>query len=755
VSIMQFNSDNFEADAWRERLRDLLNQDVGVEGVDRDTLPAAVQALQEQSRELISELEERNKIISSLDQVSPLLLEGITLDKMLSTILNNVLNCFRYYRGVVYLWDKHKENLVCHGTAGLSPESESIIRSRPLNLQRHDCVEIRAAQSSTYTLVQDTETDPALTKLDMKISHQHGGRGAVLYVPLRSKGQTYGVLGVESHPKRMEQYPGQFRITEKNIRSMMLFVNHASIAIENARLYEQNERKIRYLIKLQEIYQQLNGILDIDQLTEKALDFALELSQSTSGAIWLCDEAGHTASARHVRGYAAHQGSIGPLTIDNFPFAPACVEPRPVFVSDVSKLRSPLALSPHTGCTLLIPLTYENRMAAVLQLDIEDRDGPDETTQEVLKLFASHIGKLIENVKLYDRLLVERHFIDNVIESAGIGILITDGSGKILSANTKIENLFGIAAAQAVGQPVGQVFSGDSRFLAKVVLDSTRKRKEQEREVRYERNELELTLKVMAFVVQDGQSTLSGVTTFLHDITEKRRLSESLRKIEKMAAVATMAAGLAHELRNPLSGIYATVQTLTRELTLSQSQKQEMDAILEEVQRMETLIQDVLHLSKPFSLRLRKTDVNAVLLNSMAALQERLAAKKIELKPELADDLALVRADADKLRQVFLNLIINAADASKHGGVVKVLSRPAYTPKNRRLSGVLVEIIDQGEGITAENVSRIFDPFFSTKNDGTGLGLTICERIVEQHGGKLMVRSDPGQGSAFSVYLKK
>jgi two-component system sensor histidine kinase HydH len=256
-------------------------------------------------------------------------------------------------------------------------------------------------------------------------------------------------------------------------------------------------------------------------------------------------------------------------------------------------------------------------------------------------------------------------------------------------------------------------------------------------------------------VVQNGQSALSGVTTFLHDITEKRRLSESLRKIEKMAAVATMAAGLAHELRNPLSGIYATVQTLTRELALSHNQKQEMDAILEEVQRMETLIQDVLHLSKPFRLRLRKTDVNAVLRNSMAALEERFAAQEIELKDELANDLPLVHADADKLRQVFLNLIMNAADASRHGSVVKILSRSAYTRKSRRLSGVVVEIIDQGEGIAAENLSRIFDPFFSTKNDGTGLGLTICERIVDQHGGKLMVRSEPGQGSVFSVNLKK
>ena len=682
-------------------------------------------------------------------------LEGITLDRLLSTILNNVLNCFEYYRGVAYLWDKEKENLVCHGTGGLSEESEKIIRSKPLNVNRHDCIEIRAAQSSTYTYIEDPTNGPDLTKIDLKISHQHGGRGSLLFVPLRSKGETFGILGVERYPTQVESYPGQFEITEKNIRSLMLFVNHASIAIENARLYAQNARKIDYLVRLQEIYRELNVIMDMDQLTEDILDYALSLSQASSGAIWCCDAGARRAHLRLLRGYPSSQRTDIRLSLDQHPFIEVYHEQRLALIPELTKCAYSLPVSPLKGSTILIPITYEDQTAAILQLDHRDSSIFDETATEVLKIYASQVGKLIENVKLYKRLLSERRFIDNVMNSAGVGILITDAKGKILSINPRIEEIFVTKSSEVIGKPADVIFSGDQRAIFHIIRETMRKKKDTEKEVNFVQKEDELILKVNSFVVFDGDKRFSGVATLIQDVTETKRLSESLRRMEKMAAIGTMAAGVAHELRNPLSGIYTTIQTLTKELACTGEQKLEMDAVLEEVDRMETLIQEILRFSKPLPLTISKGDINAVLKKCVAALQDKIKAKRIRVLCEAQDETAYLRADMDKMHQVFLNLLVNAIEASEEGGTVEIHSRSIPFSNNGRPKGIEIQVTDHGVGIPPDNLSKIFDPFFTTKNYGTGLGLTICAKIIEEHNGEIIVKSENGRGSVFTIRLRK
>ncbi len=706
------------------------------------------------NNELLSELVERTKLIASLNNISPLPLEGMTLDKVLSTILNNMLHCFGYYRGIVYLWDKKKENLACHATAGMSPDSERIVRSRPLSARRHDCIEIRAARTSTYTFTEDPTNGTELTDVDRKISEQHGGRGSVLYVPLRSKGETFGIMGVERFPTPNRECPEQFQITEKDIKSLMLFTNHASIAIENARLHEQNQRKIDYLYKLQSVYQELNTLMDLRRLTERVLEGGLCISGAETGIFWDVHEDGCEVLVDAACGYPqwVRRGMGVSCKNDDFQYiirqkeAVAFRQPAP-FLREIPCLR-PGATS------ILLPIEFDDRVAAILQLDLPDGSGMDDTATEVLKIYSSQAGKLLENVKLYNQLLVEKRFTDNVRNSLGIGLLITDKYGNIRSINPKTRDVFNINGADLVRKNMVSVFKGKRRFVSDIVQDVMSTKTDMEREVVYETGVGTLILKLSAFVVHDEARSLVGVTTFIQDITEKKKLADSLNRMEKMAAMGTMAAGVAHELRNPLSGIYAAVQTLSKELILTDDQREEINDVLSEVDRMEILIREILQISRPVNLRISRTDINGLLRSSIVGLRESFQEKKIKVVEHLDPLLPLVQADGDLLRHVFQNLLLNAVDADPEEGVVEVDTRcvSSYIHTGERL--VEIQISDNGSGVAEENLSKIFDPFFTTKNHGTGLGLTICQKIIQEHDGEIYVTQLPGQGSSFTVRLK-
>ena len=714
-----------------------------------------IAALKKQNRELASEVMERSKLIASLNNVSPLPLEGITLDKVLSTILNNVLNCFGYYRGVVYLWDKKKENLSCYGTAGMSRASERIVRSRPLNICRHDCIEIRAAQSSTYTYVENPSEGPELTRHDLKISHQHGGRGSVLYVPLRSKGETFGIIGIERFPVRAERYPGQFRITEKDIKVLMLFVNHASIAIENARLYEQNQRKIDYLFKLQEIHHELNSMVDMDHLIEKILEGALIVSGATSGILWKYNSGPLRVEASVSRGYSNLPGSGVHASLKVFPFDELFRKQRAVRIPDLEESGVSLPLSQSKGSAVFLPIVYKDRIAAIIQLDHSEHSAFDDTATEVLKIYASQASKLIENMTLYNTLLLEKRFTDNLRKSIAVGILITDAEGKIRSINPRAKEICKITSSNLSRKPVRSIFVKDKSFISDIIYETIHTNRDIETEVTYNSGSEALILEVSAFVVYDEENKLCGVTTFISDITEKKRMRDSLNRMERTAAIGTMAAGVAHELRNPLSGIYAAIQTLVQELALTDEQREIMDAVLGEADRMETLIHEILQISKPINLNMVKVDMNDVLRNSVTAMRETIREKSITIVEQFEPRLPAIHADPDKLRQVFLNLLLNAVQATSDGGAIELFTRSMNGKAQEGRSGVEIRVLDYGSGVSTEHLSKIFDPFFTTKNRGTGLGLTICQKIIEEHDGEIFVQSESGQGSIFCVRLKK
>jgi two-component system sensor histidine kinase PilS (NtrC family) len=251
--------------------------------------------------------------------------------------------------------------------------------------------------------------------------------------------------------------------------------------------------------------------------------------------------------------------------------------------------------------------------------------------------------------------------------------------------------------------------------------------------------------------LRDLHDEVIGRVVNFQDLTELRTLEETMRRAERLATVGQLAAGIAHEIRNPLASISGSVELLGRGPTASDDDKALMAIVVREIERLDRLIRELLEYANPRPRTLVEVDVVAVLTEVIQVMRQDRSQGEVALVAELPATPVTISADPGQLRQVLWNLCRNAAEAaatSGEGGTVTVRARADAI-------GVSIEIEDDGPGIAPELVGRIFDPFFTTKKRGTGLGLATSHAIVTEHGGTLDVRSQPGRGTRLVVRLPR
>ncbi len=242
-----------------------------------------------------------------------------------------------------------------------------------------------------------------------------------------------------------------------------------------------------------------------------------------------------------------------------------------------------------------------------------------------------------------------------------------------------------------------------------------------------------------------------------------RGLEEQLRRSERLAAVGTLAAGIAHDIRNPLTSISIFVQLITQHYQNPEVQAKFERVVPRELERVQRILEDMLELARPGTLHLEPADVNEILLQTLEPFERQLQERHIVAATNLASPLPRVEADRKKLHRCFANIIQNAIQAMSKGGELRISSALSYRPPAALLSSVppegemlpfiKVTITDTGQGIPPDVLARIFDPFFSTKEKGVGLGMAIAHRVIEDHKGLIEVSSTVGEGTTFAVYL--
>mgnify|MGYP000865070532 FL=1 len=279
----------------------------------------------------------------------------------------------------------------------------------------------------------------------------------------------------------------------------------------------------------------------------------------------------------------------------------------------------------------------------------------------------------------------------------------------------------------------------------------------------------ELVIKVLDVLLYNGIGWITGILVeaehkqkrrYLHaveqlkraneeleqKIREKSELEEQVRRADKLAALGVLVSGVAHELRNPLGILKATIQVMERELGANAPVREFVSVFKEEVERMNNAIQEFLDFARPSAPQFAEVAVNEIVAEVVQFTRKYLEQRHIVIRSVLADGLPAIYADKKQIRQVFMNLVLNGAAAIKAAGGLEIYSEPLD-------HYIRVRFKDTGCGIPAENLTRIFDPFFTTKDAGTGLGLAVAHRIVDAHCGFIEVVSEAGQGAEFSVYL--
>jgi two-component system sensor histidine kinase HydH len=352
---------------------------------------------------------------------------------------------------------------------------------------------------------------------------------------------------------------------------------------------------------------------------------------------------------------------------------------------------------------------------------------------------------VVQNYYLVDRTLAEmKSYTENVVESMASGLITVDTGGIIVSTNRAGSLILGFDPAQVRGQPLEKVIP--SQFLdIHGVLRQEKSILEKEVDIPKGERGVPLSLSVTPLRGPGGRNI--GAVIIFRDLREIRELQEEVRRSERLASLGTLASGVAHEIRNPLSSIKGFAQYFQEKFQEGSEDKSFAAVMIQEVDRLNRVITQLLDLARPRELWLHPYPLSRMLEHPLKLIQPDLEKKgiRIVLGPMRED---MVQVDPDQITQALLNLFLNAMESMSAGGDLRV-----KTVLNEEKGGVEIWISDTGPGIAREELSRIFDPFFSTKKKGTGLGLAITAKIIEAHRGEISVESERGKGATFKIFL--
>jgi len=408
----------------------------------------------------------------------------------------------------------------------------------------------------------------------------------------------------------------------------------------------------------------------------------------------------------------------------------------------------------------LFPMPVQGQLRSVLV--VAERDYPEEplSTEDcaLLGTLAAHAATAIEAARLFDEVRRRADEIERlhsrqakILESSAVGLLLLDADGHIQAWNRALEAIYGLGREEALGRRLGEVFPlhvvrGLEREAGSTTVGTEEARIFRLSMVNHDGNRILVNISVSP-VGRKGDGDGARVVTF-DDVTERVKLEEQVLRQERLASLGLLAAGLAHEINTPLTGISSYTQMLIDESAEDDPRRRVLQKIEKQTRRAAGITGSLLDLARPEGTVAERLDLNVVINDVLQLFDPQVRRTGIQVHATLADDLPPVPGNKGKLQQVILNLLINAHDALGGDGNITVASFD-------RDGRVVVEVSDDGSGIAEEDLPQIFDPFFTTKGrgKGTGLGLSICYGIVKEHNGEIHVESNIGRYTRFTVEL--
>jgi len=335
-------------------------------------------------------------------------------------------------------------------------------------------------------------------------------------------------------------------------------------------------------------------------------------------------------------------------------------------------------------------------------------------------------------------------FRDILISSLPVGLIATDTKGGIILYNKFSKKLTGISEKKALGGDPA-VFENMPDIHAAFETEGTPQEELYQKEVQLLSDAgVRHTVQLSRLTIIDSNNSFVGTLLMMQDLSQVKKLERELRRSERLAALGKMAAGVAHELRNPLSSIKGLALVLQSKFSSDNNGRETADILVQEVERLNRSISELLDYARPQKLQKVDVDLHNLLNKGVSLLGIDAEAAGVQMVTDFPEKLPLVRADEDKLNQVFLNLFLNSIQAMESGGALTISTMT--TEKS-----VKVIVSDTGCGIEEKNIGRVFDPYFTSKPEGTGLGMAMSAKIVEEHGGTIVLKSIVNQGTSVIV----
>jgi two-component system nitrogen regulation sensor histidine kinase GlnL len=345
-----------------------------------------------------------------------------------------------------------------------------------------------------------------------------------------------------------------------------------------------------------------------------------------------------------------------------------------------------------------------------------------------------------------------------VIDSVGDGVIVVGRDGVITLCNPAAEEITGYSRRQALGAVFEKLFSQEAtlvEMVAKTISTGITISDHENVLVRSTGKFKPVAVTCYPLVLDSGENI--GAILTLKDITYIRELEAAVRQADRLSTLGTLAAGLAHEVKNPLGGIKGAAQLLEREFAPGSEMLDYTTVMIRETERIDHIIRELLELASPRALKLAPVNLHRVLGDILLLQKHAVADRDIAIIQHFDPSIPDIMADEEMLTRLFLNLVCNAIEAMGDDGRLTVTSRVLsdyrMTQNQRNSRMVAIEVNDDGPGIPQDDLENIWTPFFSTKSGGTGLGLTICHKIVSEHRGMIKAESDPGHGTKFTVLL--
>ena len=507
---------------------------------------------------------------------------------------------------------------------------------------------------------------------------------------------------------------------------------------------------------------ELNSVIDLRQVIELLVRRVRETLGVAGVAVLLRDDDGTQLRLLRADGRLSGEGKSFSTSFSQF--LTGALERRDfLYIDDLATLFEEF---PHDREVLatedlayFLPMVVKGEVAGVLALGRTlSGDYLSSEDLKVLQPLASHAALAMENALLYREaeqrareLESLKTYNENIVESIKVGVMVLEPGGRVLSWNRSLEKLYGVSSAEAVGTNVEELFP--ERFIRLLVEARERVEQGQEPLVSVYRVPLRtrhsddrvVTLAVARLLEERGPR---GTVIIVDDVTERTELESQLRQAEKLASVGLLAAGVAHEVNTPLAGISGYVQMLQRKLPEADPRRAILEKIEAQTFRASQIVNNLLNFSRQETGDFRRVDLNEVINQTLVLAEVQLQKRGIHIVTNLEAGLKPIDGDPIKLQQVFMNLLLNARDAMLKGGDLRIATS--------QLNGeAIVEVEDSGTGIAPENLTKIYDPFFTTKGvgRGTGLGLSVSYGIVQEHRGSISVESTLGGGTSFRVAL--